>query len=67
VSVVVTRQRNSVKAVIEDDGVGFEQEETREDGLGLLGMRERLQLVGGRFTIESAAGSGTTLVAEVPT
>ena len=66
VSVVVTRQRNSVKAVIEDDGIGFEQEETREDGLGLLGMRERLQLVGGRFTIESAAGSGTTIVAEVP-
>jgi signal transduction histidine kinase len=66
VSVVVTRQRNGVKAVIEDDGVGFAQEETRDDGLGLLGMRERLQLVGGRFAIESAAGSGTTLVAEVP-
>ena len=66
VSVVVTRQPNSVKAVIEDDGIGFEQEETREDGLGLLGMRERLQLVGGRFTIESAAGSGTALIAEVP-
>jgi len=67
VSIVVTRQRDSVKAVIEDDGVGFEQEETREDGLGLLGMRERLQLVGGRFAIESDAGSGTTIVAEVPT
>ena len=66
VSLVVTRQRGSVKAVIEDDGVGFEQEATREDGLGLLGMRERLQLVGGRFTIESAPESGTTIVAEVP-
>jgi len=30
-------------------------------------MRERLQLVGGRFTVESTAGSGTTIVAEVPT
>jgi signal transduction histidine kinase len=67
VSIVVTRQRNSVKAVIEDDGVGFEEEEAHEDGLGLLGMRERLQLVGGRFAIESDAGSGTTIVAEVPT
>ena len=66
VSVVITRQRNGVKALIEDDGVGFAQEETRDHGLGLLGMRERLQLVGGRFAIESAAGSGTTLVAEVP-
>jgi len=65
-SVVVTRQRNSVKAVIEDDGIGFEPEATRDDGLGLLGMRERLQLVGGRLMIESAPGSGTTIVAEVP-
>ena len=67
VSVVVTRQQNSVKAVVEDDGVGFDRAMTREDGLGLLGMRERVQLVGGRFTIESTAGSGTTVAAEVPT
>jgi signal transduction histidine kinase len=66
VSLVVTRQRNAVKAVIEDDGIGFEQEATRADGLGLLGMRERLQLVGGRFTIETGPDSGTTIVAEVP-
>ena len=67
VSIVVARQRNSVKAVIEDDGIGFAHESVRDDGLGILGMRERLQLVGGRFTIESEAGSGTTIVAEVPT
>jgi signal transduction histidine kinase len=34
--------------------------------LGLSGMRERVALVGGRLTVESSPGAGTTLVAEVP-
>jgi len=38
----------------------------REDALGLLGMRERLALVGGTLAIESARGEGTALVAYVP-
>ena len=37
-----------------------------EDGLGLLGMRERVALLDGRLPVESAPGCGTTLVAEVP-
>ena len=35
-------------------------------GLGLLGMRERLALLGGRFEVESAAGAGTTIAVTVP-
>jgi two-component system sensor histidine kinase DegS len=34
--------------------------------LGLLGMRERLEMIGGRFDIESAPGQGTTVTAEIP-
>jgi len=34
--------------------------------LGLLGMRERLEMVGGRFEIASAPGQGTTITAEMP-
>jgi signal transduction histidine kinase len=34
--------------------------------LGLLGMRERLEMVGGRFGVESAPGKGTTIEAFVP-
>jgi signal transduction histidine kinase len=55
-----------VAAVVEDDGRGFDPATAREDGLGLVGMRERLALIGGRLRIESAAGAGATLVAEVP-
>jgi signal transduction histidine kinase len=36
------------------------------EGVGLLGMRERLSFVDGRLEIESRPGAGTTIVAEVP-
>jgi signal transduction histidine kinase len=66
VSVLLARKVGAVVAVVEDDGSGFDPAETREDALGLAGMRERVGLVGGRLQIESSSGAGTTLVAEVP-
>jgi signal transduction histidine kinase len=51
--------------VIEDDGRGFTPDGTG-DGLGLLGMDERLALLGGKLKIESSPGAGATIVAEVP-
>jgi len=66
VSVLLVRREGSVTAVIEDDGRGFDPGNTREDGLGLLGMRERVELHDGRLKIEAAQGSGTTLVVEMP-
>jgi signal transduction histidine kinase len=65
VSIVLTRRDGSVSAVIEDDGRGFTAG-SGGDGLGLLGMRERIALVGGRLEVESSPGSGTTLSIEVP-
>jgi two-component system sensor histidine kinase DegS len=56
---------------IEDDGMGFDPgrvvrpRETGE-GLGLLGMRERLALLGGTLAIESEPGRGTRVVAMLP-
>lgn len=67
VSVLLHRKDGVVVAVVEDDGAGFDLAGTREDALGLAGMRERLALVGGRLEIESTARAGTTVVAEVPT
>jgi signal transduction histidine kinase len=65
VSISLTRKNGAVAAVIEDDGRGFEPE-TIGDGLGLVGIRERVALVGGRVAIESAPGAGTTIAIEVP-
>ncbi|HZW29298.1 MAG TPA: ATP-binding protein [Isosphaeraceae bacterium] len=70
VSVVVARHAGHVTAVVEDDGIGFDQEgaQHRPDGkrLGLLGMRERAALAGGTLEIESRPGFGTTVIARFP-
>jgi signal transduction histidine kinase len=65
VSIVLARQAGLVTALIEDDGRGFGRDGGGE-GLGLLGMRERLALLGGKLKVESSPGAGTTIVAEVP-
>jgi signal transduction histidine kinase len=66
VSVVVTRREGLVMAVVEDDGQGFGAAGGEGGGLGLVGMKERVGLLGGRLAIESTEGAGTTIVAEVP-
>jgi signal transduction histidine kinase len=66
ISVVLTKKRDGVTALIEDDGQGFDPSRESGDGLGLLGMRERIALLRGRVAVESSEGSGTTVVVEVP-
>jgi signal transduction histidine kinase len=66
VSVSVARKDGSVTAVIEDDGRGFGARGGEGDGLGLVGMKERVGLLDGRLAVESTEGAGTTVVAEVP-
>jgi len=66
VSVLLVRSTASATVVIEDDGQGFDPAELREDGMGIIGMRERVELHDGRLTVESTPGSGATLAAEVP-
>ena len=66
ISVSIARRESGVAAVIEDDGSGFDPRAARDEGVGLLGMRERLALIDGRLEIESRPGAGTTVVAEVP-
>jgi two-component system sensor histidine kinase DegS len=63
---VIARKPGAVVAVIEDDGQGFDPATVREGGFGLEGMRERVGLLDGRLQIESTAGAGSTLIAEVP-
>jgi signal transduction histidine kinase len=66
VSLLLHTREGKVAAVIEDDGRGFGPETETGDGIGLIGMRERVALVGGSLEIESSAESGTTIVIEVP-
>jgi signal transduction histidine kinase len=66
VSILLVRRGGKVTGIVEDDGRGFDPAEARADGLGLVGMRERAGLVGGRLTVEASAGAGTTIAVEVP-
>jgi two-component system CheB/CheR fusion protein len=66
-SVLLERRNNSIVMVIEDNGKGFVFADSRNDrGIGLLSMRERASLVGGRLEIESAEGQGTSIFVRVP-
>jgi signal transduction histidine kinase len=65
--VLLNRQKNILRVIIEDDGVGFVPENVSTPShLGLFGMRERVEMLGGKFTIESVLGKGTTIQVEVP-
>lgn len=70
VTVDVTELPNAVCMRIHDDGRSFDVERLlhsrKSKRMGLLGMRERVEMVGGTFTIESAPGQGTTVTARVP-
>lgn len=68
VLVRLTRRGRMLRLLVEDDGCGFDVEATkhsRESGLGLFGMEERLALVGGTLGVDSAVGGGTRVSAEV--
>ncbi len=58
--------KGHVSAVIEDDGKGFEHTSFDKNRLGLIGMRERIALVGGTFVLETAEGEGTTVIVRIP-
>jgi signal transduction histidine kinase len=66
VTVLLTQKGNAVRLIVQDDGRGFDTRDVRDGGLGLIGMRERVSLLGGRMSVESTRGAGTMLSAEVP-
>ena len=66
VSVVLSRTENEARVAVEDDGRGFDPGAVGRDRLGLAGMRERVELLGGTLEIESSSESGTTVLARIP-
>jgi signal transduction histidine kinase len=67
VSVLIHRNPSEVRLLVEDDGKGFDASEALSEGhFGLVGIRERVHLVGGSVTVESSPGHGTTICVSVP-
>jgi signal transduction histidine kinase len=72
IRVAVERCNGAVVATVSDDGIGFDvaavlEHEEEDQGLGLFGMKERADYVGGRVEVASRPGTGTTVRATVPT
>ncbi len=67
IAILLEKRGPRIVLIIEDNGDGFNPQNIHEaDHLGLFGIRERAQMLGGDLTIESKPGSGTTLYVEVP-
>ncbi len=67
VDMLLNIRNDRIIAIIEDDGIGFTPiSPTIDRHLGLFGMRERVEMLGGKLTIESSPGKGTAINVEVP-
>ncbi len=69
-TIAITKTPDAVQMVLQDDGRGFDVEHMRlspaNKRLGLIGMRERVEMVGGRFSTTSGAGAGTEIKVQIP-
>jgi signal transduction histidine kinase len=63
-SVVATARDNRIRLVVDDDGRGFDTS-APSDHLGLAGIRERVELLGGRLRVESSPGGGTAVLVDL--
>lgn len=59
-------KRDHVMVVIKDDGQGFDINEKKPESFGLLGIRERVELLEGELSIHSKIGTGTLIIIQVP-
>ncbi|MBW2269449.1 MAG: hypothetical protein JRH16_12810 [Deltaproteobacteria bacterium] len=62
----VDAREQTVTLIVSDKGRGFRPEQVQGGGLGILGMRERVELLGGRFELVSQPGEGTRIRADLP-
>ena len=64
VEIAVEQREGAIVLVVTDDGIGFDH--AAVPGLGLRGIRERVEGIGGRMSVSSRPGEGTRLEVEVP-
>ncbi|MCM3711715.1 sensor histidine kinase [Sporosarcina luteola] len=58
--------RDTMNIVVKDNGKGFDPSQSRDKSFGIIGMRERVELLKGEMKIMSAIGNGTTVLFRIP-
>ena len=58
--------KGDINIVVKDDGIGFDRENGKEQSFGIIGMRERIELLEGQMQIHSVMDKGTTLLFKIP-
>ena len=65
ISILVTKRDSELKIVLSDDGIGFDIENYKNSGIGLVNMKKRVELIGGRYFLQSTKKEGTILTMEI--
>lgn len=66
VDVRLVLSENHWQLSIQDDGAGFDEKTGKSTGIGLIGMKERVQILGGAFNLITAPGEGTRIEVRIP-
>ncbi|MFB4210385.1 sensor histidine kinase [Shouchella sp. JSM 1781072] len=66
VLVKIEMKRNNVMVVIKDDGVGFNPSTKKDSSFGIIGMKERVNMLNGAITIQSEIEQGTNILIQLP-
>jgi signal transduction histidine kinase len=66
VSVTIELESNQLLMTLEDHGMGFDSYQRDNSRLGIIGMQERVELLGGRFTLSTRRGAGTRIDVSIP-
>src|SRR5699024_1657142 len=66
VQVIIEVIHDKISVVVKDDGIGFDQLKKKFDSFGLVGMKERVELLKGKLVINSKPGEGTIIKFTTP-
>lgn len=66
IKVKLEMAQEQITVLVKDNGQGFNIDERKDESFGIIGMRERVELLGGKISINSKIGKGTTVLIKVP-
>lgn len=66
ISVAIEIKLEQINVLVRDNGVGFDPTEEKKESFGIIGMKERVELINGIFTIDTEKGKGTTIRINLP-